>query len=67
MITEQFNPAAEAFSYGEEVYNEKLEQAGVVMGTNGTLVYVSYYDKDSGEIQDSTTTSMQDLINNSSK
>jgi len=65
---EQFNPAADEFSYGEQVYNPKRKQSGVVMGSSGTIVKVRYYDKDTGDLSNfDEYTSMQDLINESNK
>ncbi|KKK94940.1 hypothetical protein LCGC14_2677850 [marine sediment metagenome] len=68
IITEnEFSPAAEEFSYGNDVHHKRTNQAGVVMGTNGSLVSVCYYDKETGKIQDAVNISMSDLINDSSK
>jgi len=73
MINEQtyeseFNPAADEFAYGEQVYNLKRKQNGVVMDSSGTIVKVRYYDKDTGDLSNfDENTSMQDLVNESSK
>jgi len=65
---EVFNPAADEFSYGEQVYNPKRKQSGVVMGLYGTIVKVRYYDINTGELSNfDEQTSMQDLINDSTK
>jgi len=65
---EVFNPAADEFSYGEQVYNPKRKQTGVAMGSHGTIVMVRYYDSDTGALSNFyEQTSMQDLINESSK
>lgn len=65
---EVFNPAADEFSYGEQVYNPKRKQSGVAMGSSGTIVKVRYYDKDTGDLSNfDENTSMQDLINDSTK
>jgi len=65
---EVFNPAAEEFSYGEEVYNSKRQQTGVVMDSAGTIVAVRYYDKETGDLSNfDENTSMQDLVNDSTK
>jgi len=64
---ELFNPATDEFSYGEEVYNTKIKQGGVVARTYGTVVGVRYYDS-SGQLSELVIpTSMQDLINDSEK
>jgi len=68
MSNEVFNPAADEFAYGEQVYNGKKKQTGVVMGSSGTIVKVRYYNKDTGDLSNfDENTSMQDLINDSSK
>jgi len=41
---EVFNPAADEFSYGEQVYNPKRKQTGVAMGSSGTIVAVRYFN-----------------------
>ena len=65
---EEFNPAAEEFSSGHQVYNKKTKQSGVVSFTYGTIVGVQYYDLESGDLSDKVeTTSMQDLRNDSTK
>jgi len=66
MKNQKFNPAAEEFSFGEEVSNKKTKQNGVVVSVFGTLVQVRYYEKD-GLTYHVGTTSMQDLINDSAK
>lgn len=67
-MNEQLNPAADEFLYGNEVYATRKQQSGVVAYTNGTLVWVKFYDKYSGKLSKcSIPVSMQDLINDSSK
>jgi len=68
MTKEVFNPAADEFSYGEQVYNPKKQMTGVAMGFYGTIVKVRYYDKVTGDLSNfDENTSMQDLVNDSSK
>jgi len=58
----------ESLNYGDSVYNPKRKQTGVVMGLYGTVVVVRYYDKDTGYLSNfDENTSMQDLVNESSK
>ena len=56
--------ASDHFSYGDDVYHIQNMQTGVVVSTAGRLVFVRYYDKQSGELAElSTPTPMHRLCN----